>query len=73
MGLLQFLSKHNGVFDPDDEQICTLAAHCARGLLCAMLLEPYVIKQTMEHDLSLAPGIQMGALPNASAARRGHA
>jgi len=65
VGVLQLINKQDGSFSREDEGVAeVLASQCAVALQRARLLKEYVIKQKIEHDLTLAREIQMQLLPS---------
>lgn len=73
VGVLQLINKHGGSFDGEDERIAgVLGAQCAVALQRARLLEEYVLKCRMEHDLKLAREIQRAMLPQKMPAIEGY-
>ncbi|MBD3277722.1 MAG: SpoIIE family protein phosphatase [Candidatus Aegiribacteria sp.] len=64
VGVLQLINKIDGTFSSEDERIAqVLGSHCAVALQRARLLEEFLAKQQMEHDLELAREIQRALLP----------
>jgi len=64
VGVLQLINKTEGSFSNEDERVAeVLASQCAVALQRARLLREYIIKQKIEHDLTLAREIQMQLLP----------
>ena len=64
VGVLQVLNKHEGVFTPEDEQIAgALGAQCAVALQRARMIADLVLKEKMEHELSIAHDVQMHVFP----------
>jgi len=65
VGVLQIINKKNGPFSSEDERVAeVLASQCAVALQRSRLLEEYILKQKIEHDLKLAREIQRELLPN---------
>ncbi|MBN2586337.1 MAG: SpoIIE family protein phosphatase [Candidatus Fermentibacteraceae bacterium] len=64
VGVLQLINKKDGAFNRQDERVAeVLGSQCAVALQRARLLEEYVAKQKIEHDLSIAREIQRELLP----------
>ncbi len=64
VGVLQLINKKDGAFHRQDERVAeVLGSQCAVALQRARLLEEYVAKQKIEHDLSIAREIQRELLP----------
>ncbi len=64
VGVLQLINKTEGSFSREDEKVAeVLASQCAVALQRARLMREYMIKQKIEHDLTLARDIQMQLLP----------
>jgi phosphoserine phosphatase len=64
VGVLQVLNKHEGVFTAEDEKIASaLAAQCAVALQRAHLIAELVVKEKLEHELSIARDVQMRVFP----------
>lgn len=65
VGVLQLINKTEGPFNSEDERVAeVLASQCAVALQRARLLREYIIKQKIEHDLTLAREIQRELLPD---------
>jgi len=65
VGVLQLINKMNGSFNGEDERVAeVLASQCAVALQRARLMREYIIKQKIEHDLTLAREIQTKLLPD---------
>lgn len=72
-GVLQVLTKSDGVFTPGDEAIATaLGAQCAVALQRTRLLEDRVAKERMEQELLIARSIQRRILPQTMPTPPGH-
>ncbi len=64
VGVLQVLNKQVGTFTPADEKIASaLAAQCAVALQRVRLIADLVLKEKMEHELSIARDVQMRVFP----------
>ncbi|MCK5117512.1 MAG: GAF domain-containing protein, partial [Candidatus Aegiribacteria sp.] len=65
VGVLQLINKTDGFFGLEDERVAeVLASQCAVALQRARLMREYMIKQKIEHDLTLAREIQTKLLPD---------
>lgn len=65
VGVLQLINKSGGSFSREDERVAeVLASQCAVALQRARLMREYMIKQKIEHDLTLAREIQTKLLPD---------
>ena len=65
VGVLQLINKTEGPFNSEDERVAeVLASQCAVALQRARLLREYIVKQKIEHDLTLAREIQRELLPD---------
>lgn len=65
VGVLQLINKTEGSFSTEDERVAeVLASQCAVAIQRARLLREYIIKQKIEHDLTLAREIQRELLPD---------
>lgn len=65
VGVLQLINKVQGTFNGRDERVAeVLGSQCAVALQRARLMEEYLKKQKLEHDLALAREIQFELLPD---------
>ena len=65
VGVLQLINKTYGSFSLEDERVAeVLASQCAVALQRARLMREYMVKQKIEHDLTLAREIQTQLLPD---------
>ncbi len=73
IGILQALNKHNGPFQPEDEDLArVLSAQAGVALDRGRLIEEYAEKQRMAHDLEVAQKIQQGLLPRGNPRVKGY-
>ncbi|ADJ29655.1 SpoIIE family protein phosphatase [Nitrosococcus watsonii] len=72
IGVLQVLNKYSGEFNQWDEILLrTLSAQCGVALERQFLLEQFVEKQRLQHDINIARKIQQHLLPKQSPAVEG--